>query len=1026
MMKKRLIAYMLFLVLLLTWIPCEARAAELPDLGNLFGYMEKHIEINYNGAIHNANVLMADGKTILAPISWLTYYGGMTAVENGDGSWKYSYLYQTEERNFAERIYIDTKNGSFENGVYFDNDILLEMILAADGLRIEAEGLTFRSGDKEYEAEAIVLTDQGVIFDVDGDGVDVRDLKLSADAPLNWCQALWEGIPFTCCTDTGMTLLTIPEFMMERLLDDYFANEDAEIKRVHGTDYLMYGGTFSSWMTYQGEFWAPIEEVLALLDASVVIEDGVLYLSPASMTTLRALYLHAEDMEKYLFDADDLDWKEVRQVGGYVISTVTDYRFDRLLLTQEGAVNDYEAIFERLLVDNEAYLSLYGYDQSPNQDFFNSMQTISGNSSSIFDMFDTTSTGYGMYINSLVNYQETAPGLYSAMEDIGDVAGMAVDAYTSAVEYMAAYETQIQDHREMLGAVYEYAVEEKILVDRAAPSYRAAVNVSAKYGEDESLRLLAATEDWMFEFFSEEVGRSLAAKALGPWCLAIDAGRLVFPELYEDFTNNGQLGFWDYAVQTAYEVYEDRITSRTFSKDGLEELRLSAMMAMVASRNAYRVLEDGRLHPGILEIDKALNHLYLAGCWTVDGTDAYEQSQRYIGADVDALWVGDGFDAPLRPKYAAVPAELMLYCTALRNAYGEQLLLDCGLDENGYPCILTFETAGGTEKASWMADIGNLAVAQNGAQGSSAYGNPDMTEICIDGNLAELHKQLQAYFYFREGVELTQQTDVDGDGDLDGIWVVSDAAQLWENCGGPQLSGENLTVLVAESRDDSIRLRAWHLETDGAAEAVSISISGGNLEVQPSGDRYTYQREGVPYVKADSGKTESGCTVEQLLAEGVECLMGVGGSFVYEDPLDPTFGTAYLNGDELVIYLDGSGKQIQRLSVWAEENGCAVITDGVTTDMTIGQLKQNWRATSVWSDMIYEFPYGGSDPMEDICEISIMFYWWPGPEGCYKVTLHINSADYINGYAQEDLTVGIYVFERVEVNQDIMGWFEGQ
>lgn len=1023
MMKKRLIAYMLLLAMVLTWVPCEARAAELPDLGNPFGYMEKHIEINYNGAIHTANVLMADGKTLLAPISWLTYYGGMKGVKTENG-WKYFYPYQSDEGNFAEQIYINTENGTFDTGFCLDNETFAEMIFAADGLRVEAEGLSFTYEGKRHKAEAIYLTDQGILFDEDGDGLDTDDRMRSGIPETKGASATWEGITFLYWLDSSFTFSWMPEKMRESLLDDYFANEDAEVKRIHGNCYPLYSGAFSSWMNYQGEFWAPIEEVLALLDASIGVSgDGVLCVNPASMTTLRALYLHAEDIEKYLFDMDDVDWREVKQVGGYVLSTITDFRFDRLMVvTQEGTVNDYEAIFEQLLVDNETYLSLYGVEKSPNLDFMNAMQTMSGNTKSVFNLFDSTTTGYGMYVNSLVNYKENAPELYSAWEDGWGTAGMVVDAYTSAVEYLRAYEAQVDDHREMLEAVYAYAVEENILLGHMAPSYRAACNVAAKYAEDNSTRLLAATEDWMFEFFSEQAGKAMLEVLGKGWCLAIDAGRMLFPELYEDLTNNGRLGFWDYAAQTAYAVYEDRIYSRAFSKNDLEALRLSAMMAMLTSRNAYHTLMEDELWPGVLEIDETLNHLYL-GIWTTDGTDAYEQGLEYIAKNVPDLWVGEGFDGPLRPKYAAVQAELLLYYGVFMHMYGGELPWDCILDEDQNIVGLRIGTAEDPDNACWQLDVGSLQMEMTDAWGGAAYGNQDLSEIRIDGDPAELLKQLQAYFYFRDGVVVDQEADVDGDGDMDHIYGVADAAQLWESKGGPTLGSGYIALLVAEDQGDGIRLRPWYLATDGSGETATISISGRNLEVLPNGGSYTYSPEGEPYVSA-----ESGGTIEQILAGNLDCLMGVGGSFSFPDPEYPTYASAVLDGDQLVFHFSEDTSRIQRLSVWAEQDGCAVITGAVTTDMTIGQLKENWPGTSMWSDVLYDFPYGGSDPQQDICEAYLMFYWYPEPDKLYQVRLQLDIALFLfGGNALEDMPVRVFEFERIEyMDQDIMAWFEGQ
>ena len=157
-------------------------------------------------------------------------------------------------------------------------------------------------------------------------------------------------------------------------------------KRIHGNYYRLYSGTFSNTYSLEGELWAPLTEVLPLINVEIsVSEDGHLCMLPVLMTTFEALHLHGNDISDYLFDADEVVGNEVMTVGGWIVSTVMDFRIDRLDIQHStGRRNDYETLFKNYLTDNEAYLNLSNPDTSPILQHITEVKESSGTIKSVY------------------------------------------------------------------------------------------------------------------------------------------------------------------------------------------------------------------------------------------------------------------------------------------------------------------------------------------------------------------------------------------------------------------------------------------------------------------------------------------------------------------------------------------------------------------------------------------------------------------------------------------------------------------
>lgn len=416
----------------------------------------------------------------------------------------------------------------------------------------------------------------------------------------------------------------------------------------------IYEGAFSNSIERDGELYLPITEILPLINAKIAIgEDGNLYINPNLTSLSQALY--NTDIGALCFDAnDDIVWDETVSIGGYITDTIFSFRFDRLdFIYNTGRVSDYEEIFKAYLIDDERYLSAYDMEHTPQDRALDLGK----------DIFDVTNTAFDSleinkdFLDMLNLGKDVYPEAYDLLKNVSDeieIDGPAIvkGAY-KILDYWNAYSHQIDDHREMLSAVYTHNPADK---RENTPSYRAALSIRSLYSEQYSGRLLAATSKTLRDFVVKDLSKKVMTGTLSgikPYKLAFDITKLILPEEFKTIHADSLLYVMDAAVQKSYDTYIDRKYNGKFDTESLNNLRLCAIMALVSSKYAYKSLwDEGAKKEKIDAINEKLEKLYLAADGVeCDSSDYYEGKQRTLKDQVKQLaFLGNSELSSSNPK----------------------------------------------------------------------------------------------------------------------------------------------------------------------------------------------------------------------------------------------------------------------------------------------------------------------------------------------------------------------------------------
>ena len=371
-------------------------------------------------------------------------------------------------------------------------------------------------------------------------------------------------------------------------------------------------GVFSNSIFEEETLYLPLAEMLPFFNAKIgVTENQELYISPNPMSLSQALY--DIDIADLAFNASsDIPCSESLSFFAYIFDTfnVFNPRLDRLNPSL-GQENDYRAIFREYLIDNETYLSAFDDEKtspvSSALDFGKDFTSAEKNALSIVSKVNKTAE----YVSGIKKLSLKAPSWSEVCKEYSKV--KASDIFGGAYkifDYWYHYTNQVEDHRKMLGAVYNYEPVREVYEYVGEPSYKAAVLVQKQYGKDDSERLIAATDtaikDLALKFL--ETGYDLTVEAyFTPYAAAAYAIASMFPDFknsIEQIENTGRLYAIDHSAWLSTDVYLKRRYSQQYDSESLENLRLSAMHSLVASKHAYIALwgEDYN-HPKMKKIE---------------------------------------------------------------------------------------------------------------------------------------------------------------------------------------------------------------------------------------------------------------------------------------------------------------------------------------------------------------------------------------------------------------------------------------
>ena len=426
-------------------------------------------------------------------------------------------------------------------------------------------------------------------------------------------------------------------------------------KRIHGKYYRLYSGTFTNTYTIDGELWAPMTEVLPLINVEAhVSDDGQLCMLPVLMTTFEALHSYGGDFAEYLFDADEVVGSDVMTVGGWIVSTTMDVRIDRLdIIFNTGKQKDYETLFKNYLVDNEAYLSLSNAETCPILEHINEVKQASSGIKSAYQIWSQSYDAMDMFEN-----MDSKPTGTKLFKGVLDTTTKGVNAIISLYEYAYTYCNQVEDHRHMLGSVYTYYNTPR---KEHWPSYYAAMKVQDLY-DTESVDVVAAFDRTLQNEITEWAKGKLvqSSSALRPWFIAIELTKIIASEEYEFVANSALMGLMDNIVEYSWDIYNKRLHDCSYNASKLNDVRLSAMLTLVSSRHAFHTYWKGKLTGVEKDIDEMLIALYTAGSYQAyDAADTHKTLKKRYEKMVGQLKCFQAVDENLtRVEYGIVMAAL--------------------------------------------------------------------------------------------------------------------------------------------------------------------------------------------------------------------------------------------------------------------------------------------------------------------------------------------------------------------------------
>lgn len=400
-----------------------------------------------------------------------------------------------------------------------------------------------------------------------------------------------------------------------------------------GWSFSVLSGTFSSQVYYKERLYLPIAELLPLMNADVAfLEQGQVLIHPHSVSLSQALYdLNLDDLR--FVASEDICGSDILSKSGYVIDTLLNFRIDRLdFICQSGKTADYQELFKSYLADNEVYLSAFDAELSPQSKQFAFMDEALGVGNTALGAL-----GKGFAWIAQEGYaKEKFPDVYEVFfEDYPhtEIKGAdIVEGFGKCFSYVNTYANQVEDHRHMLEAVFENSAV-KVAQDSAA--YRAAQLTWNLYGDEYAGKAVSMAATGLRDTAWEIVEKGIVTKVT-PHAVVLSALQLFLKDKFEVVKNTGLINYMDATVETAYSAFAFN-SLRDCTADALNDLRLCAMMTLVASRHAYDTLWDGD-HEKIKPIDAALTKLYLASEGVaVDSSDYYGKKKAELQKAVKYL-----------------------------------------------------------------------------------------------------------------------------------------------------------------------------------------------------------------------------------------------------------------------------------------------------------------------------------------------------------------------------------------------------
>lgn len=224
-----------------------------------------------------------------------------------------------------------------------------------------------------------------------------------------------------------------------------------------------------------------------------------------------------------------------------------------------------------------------------------------------------------------------------------------------------------------------------------------------------------------------------------------------------------------------------------------------------------------------------------------------------------------------------------------------------------------------------------------------------------------------------------------------GLFQTDGTILIYEHGPGTYIDGsyeydQTTGTLIVTFNPSGIADRSDEFEYGGTSFSsvleYEMQVGKEHLIISPSSDGMRYFEENPEETEppeTEPGDTRSGYSVEMLLEGGMDLLLAVCDDFQYSEGYDD-YGAGHLDGEEFTVAFDSRTGVIERITIW-KMGGSLEITDGVYSDMSYEELKNAWGNTYDWSDIQYEFPYGGSNPETDVHDAYVEFAWGESGSG---------------------------------------------
>ena len=486
---------------------------------------------------------------------------------------------------------------------------------------------------------------------------------------------------------------------------------------------------FSDSYAHEEKLYLPLEELLPFLDAKVdITSEGVLRIYPNPVSIFDAIAF--DDLESDLFSIEDVFAGKFVGATGYILDTIINLRFDRLdIIFNSGAIKDYSKLFEKLLTHNETYLSAFDAEKTPLDIYLDTWSDALSDYNDSVKIIDTSLKFVKLaYSDLFENNAEFAEELENFKE-----LGTSIEAIYKTIKYFDVFNKQVDDHRNMLNAVYggeRYTNSAKC---------NAANETALKYGGETVGFLLSSVSSHLREAIVKEVSSSLSnSELLLPYKLSFGILKLCRPDMKETLENDSNMFYLDVIASDSSAVVKELMASKSFDEKTLEDLRLSMIMALITSKYAYEIYYSASVEYEqsgsstdwtYYKINEWLTSLYLAAdsveCCT---PEYYTETKEELSKSVEYLELYDSTnpDTPDTPN-TSDPSEGLEFTL---NADGKSYSVT-GIGT----CTDTDVVIPGTYNGLPVTSIGN----------SAFYNCDSLTSVVIPDSVTSIGKSTFAY-----------------------------------------------------------------------------------------------------------------------------------------------------------------------------------------------------------------------------------------------------------------------------------------